>query len=73
MNYTSLIEFIRANKQTAIENMRTKLAVEFSRTVLDPKFDSEQELKMFRTSISGVEVANSIIELILEKLESGGN
>jgi signal recognition particle GTPase len=73
VNYNSLIEFIRENKKTAIENMRTKSAVHFAKNLGNKEFDQEKELEMLRIEIAAIDISNEVIESILEKLESGGN
>ena len=73
ISYQSVIDLIREQKNSEIENLKKRESLKFFNECLNHAFDEIKEMRKIKLYSSACEIANEIIEEILISLEQGSH
>ena len=71
MDYLSVEEFIRANKDSIIDDMKQKVSLEFISRINNSDFNDEKEMLELRIEERALSRTKELIETVLDKMGKG--
>lgn len=71
MSYQKIMDFVGEQKESIIDEMKRKLAMQFIANINNHSFDKDQELDELKVEARALERVDEILETVLEKMGEG--